>query len=118
MENIKAVLILGTIVAVLALYATNLYKKYKAQGKEAVLADIRETAYALFLKMEEKYGPKTGPKKMAEAVALFYKYIMPDNFEALLPGTTVEKFLQDTFDYGYGKIKDLLDDGEMNKSVS
>jgi hypothetical protein len=67
--------------------------------------------------MEEKYGPKTGPKKMAEAVTLFYKYIMPDNFEKLLPGTTLGKFLQDTFDNGYGKIKDLLDDGFINGSV-
>lgn len=55
---------------------------------------------------------------MAWAIKMFYEHVMPDNFEKLLPGTTVEKFLQDTFDIGYDKLKDLMDDGELNKSVS
>jgi hypothetical protein len=114
LENMKTVLILGTIIVVLVLYVINLYKKYKEQGKEAVLADLREQAYALFLKAEEKYGAKTGPDKMAYAIKLFYEYVMPDNFEKLLPGTTVESFLQGVFDNGYAKLRDFLDDGEVN----
>jgi hypothetical protein len=118
LENIKAIVTLITIIVVIGIYAVNLYRKYKAQGKEAAIADLRETVYALFLRAEEKYGRHTGPDKMAYAIKLFYEHVMPDNFEKLLPGTTVEKFLQDTFDTGYGKLKDFLDDGELNKSVS
>lgn len=117
LENIKTVVILAVIIVALALYAVNLRKKYKEQGKEAVLADLRETAYQLFLAAEEKYGAKTGPDKMAYAIAQFYKYIVPDGIEKLLPGTTIEKFLQDTFDNGYKTLKDFLDDGEINGTV-
>jgi hypothetical protein len=117
LENIKAIVTLITIIVVIGIYAVNLYRKYKQQGKEATLADLRSIANALFEKAEEKYGPKTGPQKMAYAVTCFYKYIMPDNFEKLLPGETVETFLQKTFDEGRIKLKDFLDDGELNKSV-
>lgn len=117
-SNVKTVVILLVAIVLLIGYVVSLYKKYKAQGKEAALTDLRETVYALFLKAEEKYGRHTGPEKMAWVIKKFYESVMPDNFEQLLPGTTVEKFLQDTFDTGYGKLKDFLDDGELNKSVS
>lgn len=118
MSNAETTVILIAAIVLLAVYAVVLYRKYKIQGKEAALKDLRETVYALFLKAEEKYGRHTGPEKMAWAIKMFYEYVMPENFKELLPGTTVEEFLQYTFDIGYGKLKDLLDDGELNKSAS
>ena len=113
-SNFQMGLILLVVLVLIVVYVISLQKKYKEQGKEAMLQDLRETAYILFQKAEEKYGAKAGPDKMAWAITQFYKNIMPDDYEKYLPGTTVEKFLQDTFDNGYTKLKDFLDDGMVN----
>lgn len=118
LTNIQTAITLLTVIVLLVIIIMNLYGKYKTQGKEAALQELREIAYALFLKAEEKFGPKTGPQKMAWAITAFYKYITKDKFTEILPDTTVEKFLQDTFDKGYEKLKDFLDDGHVNGSIT
>lgn len=118
LNNIKMVVTLLVITICVMIYAINLYKKYKKQGKEAALSSLRETAYKLFMAKEEKFGPKKGIDKMAEAVTDFYKLVAPDMIEKLIPGETVESFLQKTFDDGYKTFKDFLDDGQINNSTA
>lgn len=115
--KVQTALIIIIIIIALACFAVTLYKKYKVGGKEAVLADLRETAYKLFLDAEKKYGPDTGPIKMAYAVKYFYLLAAPEVIQKYISPDTVEKFLQDTFDNGYKKLKDYLDDGEVNNSI-
>jgi uncharacterized ion transporter superfamily protein YfcC len=117
LNNIRLVVVLLVMVVILIIYAVLLYRKYKKQGKEAVLADLRETAYKLFLGAEEKYGSKTGPQKMAYTITQFYKLIAPDIIEQYIKPDTVEQFLQGLFDNGCKTLKDYLDDGQMNSSV-
>lgn len=115
--KVQTGLVILIIIVALVIFAMTLYKKYKVGGKEAVLADLRETAYKLFLAAEKKYGPDTGPIKMSYAIKQFYILIAPDIVEKYISPNTVEIFLQDLFDNGYKTLKDYLDDGEVNNST-
>lgn len=115
--KVQTALVILIIIVALVIFAMTLYKKYKAGGKEAVLAELRETAYKLFLDAEKKYGPDTGPTKMAYAVKYFYALVAPDTIKKYINPASVEVFLQDLFDNGYKKLKDYLDDGEINNSI-
>jgi len=117
MLDAKVVLVLAVMLVLVGVYAVSLYKKYKEQGKDAALLDLRETAWMLFQKAEEKFGAKTGPDKMAWAVKQFYLTVAPEMVKQYLPENTVEEFLQKTFESGYEKLKDYLDDGEINDST-
>jgi type II secretory pathway component PulF len=46
----------GWIILVAMVMAFKFYRTYKQKGKEALLQELRESLYALFLEAEKRYG--------------------------------------------------------------
>jgi hypothetical protein len=89
---------------------------YKTKGKDAAMNELREIAYQLFLKAEKIFGRDMGKSKMQWVVGQFYRLIAPGWMAKLLPETTVQEFLQDAYYDYYYRLKDYLDDGQVNGS--
>lgn len=81
--------------------------------KDATLEDIRVDAYKLFLKAENGFkGTGKGKQKM-EWVAKAINGVIPNWLKIFVSDDMLKELLQTWFD----NIKDLLDDGRINKST-
>ena len=81
--------------------------------KDATLEDIRVDAYKLFLKAENGFkGTGKGKQKM-EWVVKAINGVIPNWLKMFVSDDMLKELLQTWFD----NIKDLLDDGRINKST-
>lgn len=81
--------------------------------KDATLEDIRVDAYKLFLKAENGFkGTGKGKQKM-EWVVKAINGVIPNWLKVFVSDDMLKELLQTWFD----NIKDLLDDGKINKST-
>jgi hypothetical protein len=81
--------------------------------KDATLEDIRADAYKLFLKAENGFkGSGKGKEKM-EWVFCAINSVIPNWLRLFISEDMIKELLQTWFD----NIKDLLDDGKINKST-
>ena len=81
--------------------------------KDATLEDIRVDAYKLFLKAENGFkGAGKGKQKM-EWVVKAINGVIPNWLKMFVSDDMLKELLQTWFD----NIKDLLDDGRINKST-
>lgn len=81
--------------------------------KDATLEDIRVDAYKLFLKAENGFkGTGKGKQKM-EWVVKAINGVIPNWLKIFVSDDMLKELLQTWFD----NIKDLLDDGRINKST-
>jgi hypothetical protein len=81
--------------------------------KDATLEDIRADAYKLFLKAENGFkGTGKGKQKM-EWVVKAINGVIPNWLKMFVSDDMLKELLQTWFD----NIKDLLDDGRINKST-
>lgn len=116
--SIGMYLLIFLIVLLLAALVFHVIKTYKEKGKDAAVAEMRETAYQLMLKAEKLYGRDAGKSKMEWVIGQFYRLIAPGWLTKFLPETTVNDYLQGLYDKYYFKFKDYLDDGEVNNSTT
>lgn len=78
------------------------------------LEQIRGDVYQVFLQVEHKYLKSgSGKKKLDEAVDAAYSMLPP-----WARFIFTKERLRKIIDAWFGKVKDLLDDGKMNQSVS
>jgi hypothetical protein len=118
MDNLSLVLAGVAVTILIGYQVLKFVKIQKSKGTDAALEDLRKDAYALFLAAEknEQISQLVGSQKMAWVVANLYSQIPSDMLKTLFSTQTVEQFAQGQFDELYDKIKDLLDDGEVNGS--
>ena len=75
---------------------------------------IRKDVYQLFLKAEHKYTEtKTGKQKMAWVISKA-RALLPKWLQMIV----TDEFLHKVFELWFHGIKDLLDDGKINKSIN
>lgn len=74
---------------------------------------IREDVYQLFLKAEHMYTEtKAGKQKMAWVISKA-RGLLPKWLQAIV----TDEFLHKVFEMWFQAVKDLLDDGKINKSI-
>jgi hypothetical protein len=117
MNSIGLYLLIAFIVVLAALFIWHYINVYKTQGKEAAMKELRELAYQLMLGAEKLFGRDMGKSKMEWCINQFYRQIAPGWLAKMLPENTVEEFLQKVYDDYYNKLKDYLDDGQVNGSI-
>jgi hypothetical protein len=108
--------LIALILILLVLFGIRFYRTYKEKGEKAAVAEMREVAYSLFLKAEKLFGRDMGKSKMQWVIGQFYRLIAPGWLAKLLPETTIQDFLQGIYDDYYYRLKDYLDDGQVNGS--
>jgi len=105
---INTILTIVVIVATLVLVGICAY----LYVRDKTLNEIRVDVYQLFLKVEHNPAfEKTGKQKM-KWVLFKARGLLPNWMQSLISDAFLEKVVQAWFD----AIKDLLDDGKMNKS--
>ena len=98
------------VVAVLAITTVTMTIAYL---RERTLDQIRKDVYRLFLKAERRFKEsKQGQQKMKWVIQQA-RGLLPDWARAIISEELLIKVLQKWFD----GIKDLLDDGKMNKTA-
>lgn len=105
------------LLIVLVAIVIYLFYIYKKQGKDAVLATIREAVYKLMLTAEKKYGRNTGEQKLSFVLTALYDYVAPDIIRKFLTDDELKGYIQKLYDKYYDKAKDYLDDGKINDSI-
>ena len=106
--TIKIILTIVLIVVALLILGAGIY--FYVRNK--TLADIRADVYQLFLKAE--HNPeftKSGKQKMKWVLSRA-RMLLPAWLQVFITDTFLEKVIEGWF----RAVKDLLDDGKMNKS--
>ena len=99
------------VTAVIVIMALGLIVMYATSH---TLEEIRGDVYQVFLKVEHKYLKSgSGQKKLEETVDTAYS-MLPAWAKIIFTKERLRKII----DAWFGKIKDLLDDGKVNKSVT
>lgn len=106
--TINTILTIVVIVATVVLLGTFVY----LYVRDNTLNEIRADVYKLFLKVENNPAfEKTGKQKM-KWVLQQARGLLPNWMQVIITDTFLEKVVQKWFE----AVKDLLDDGKMNKS--
>ena len=106
--TINTILAIIVIVATLVLLGVCAYFYFR----DKTLNEIRADVYQLFLKVEHNPAfEKTGKQKMKWVLSKA-RSLLPNWLQVLITDAFLEKVVQAWFD----AIKDLLDDGKLNKS--
>lgn len=106
--TINTILTIILIVFALAILAGGLYLYLR----DKTLSEIRADVYQLFLEAEHNPNfTKQGKQKM-KWVLQQARGLLPSWAQALITDTFLEKVVQTWFD----AVKDLLDDGKLNRS--
>ena len=101
------------IIVVVAILAITTVAMTIAYLRERTLDQIRKDVYQLFLKAERRFKEsKQGQQKMKWVIQQA-RGLLPDWARAIISEELLIKVLQKWFD----GIKDLLDDGKMNKTA-
>lgn len=104
-ETIVTILI---IVFALAIISGGIYFYLR----DKTLNDIRADVYQLFLKAEHNPNFSNEPKKRMVWVLQRARSLLPTWIQVFI----TDKFLEKTVEGWFKAIKDLLDDGKLNKS--
>ena len=97
------ILVIGIFFAGLALYVYLRNKK---------LEEIRYDVYQLFLRAEHMYNETGLGKEKMDWVIKHARWFLPEWLQMFI----TEDFLFDVFQKWFDAVKDLLDDGKINKS--
>lgn len=81
--------------------------------KNTTLENIREDVYQLFLKAEHEFTETNSGKQKLEWVVQQARGLLPSWAKLIVS----EQLLYMVIDSWFGAVKDLLDDGKINKSV-
>ena len=81
--------------------------------RDKTLEDIREDVYDLFLKAEHKYTESgTGKQKMKYVISQA-RMLLPNWLQIFITEELLEMVIEEWFQ----AVKDLLDDGKLNRSA-
>ena len=107
---------INTIIAILAIIVTLVGLGVTAYlyFKEKKLSEIRADVYQLFLEAEHRYTETKQGKQKLKWVVSRARGLLPDWLQIFITESALEKMI----DLWFGAVKDLLDDGKYNKSVS
>ena len=106
--TINTLLTIVVIVATLVLLGVCVYLYFRDKSLNEIRADV----YQLFLKAEHHPAfTKSGKQKMKWVLSKA-RGLLPSWLQILITDTLLEKVVQAWFD----AVKDLLDDGKLNKS--
>ena len=107
---------INTIIAILAIIVTLAGLGITAYFylKEKTLNEIRADVYQLFLEAEHRYTETKQGKQKLKWVVARARGLLPDWLQIFITESALEKMI----DLWFGAVKDLLDDGKYNKSVS
>ena len=107
---------INTIIAILAIIVTLVGLGITAYlyFKEKTLNEIRADVYQLFLKAEHRYTETKQGKQKLKWVVSRARGLLPEWLQIFITESALEKII----DLWFRAVKDLLDDGKYNKSVS
>lgn len=106
--TIDAILTIALIVFTVAIIAGGVYLYLR----DKTLSEIRADVYQLFLKAEHNPNFNHAGKQKMKWVLQQARRLLPTWAQAFISDTFLEKVIQAWFD----AIKDLLDDGKLNKT--
>lgn len=107
--TINTIVTIIFIVITLAILTAGLY--FYVRDKS--LSEIREDVYQLFLKAEHKPEFAESGKQRMKWVLSQARMLLPNWVQVFITDTFLEKVVEGWF----RAVKDLLDDGKMNKSA-
>ena len=107
--TIEIIVTTALIVFALAIIGAGIYFYLR----DKTLSDIRAEVYQLFLKAEHNPRFSEKPKQKMKWVLMQARMLLPTWLQFFITDAFLEKVVQGWFD----AIKDLLDDGKLNKSI-
>ncbi len=105
--NATTVLIIAIVIGILGILLLGY-----VYLKETTLDEIRKDVYQLFLRAEHEFTETEQGKQKMEWVVQRARALLPSWAQLIIS----EKLLMDTIQFWFDAIKDLLDDGKLNKS--
>ncbi len=107
---------INTIITILVIIATLVGLGIAAYlyFKEKTLNEIRADVYQLFLEAEHRYTESKQGKQKLKWVVSRARGLLPGWLQTFITEAALEKII----DLWFRAVKDLLDDGKYNKSVS
>lgn len=105
----EIIVVLTAVIVAISMVITTLYLYLK----DATLESVRFDAYKLFVKAENKFKESGKGKEKMQWVFTTIRELMPGWLKVIISEDTLKALLQTWFD----NIKDLLDDGKINKST-
>ncbi|MBO5070728.1 MAG: hypothetical protein J6C37_10260 [Roseburia sp.] len=106
--TINTILTIVLIVATLILVGVGIYFYFRDKS----LGEIRAEVYQLFLKAEHNPEFAESGKQKMKWVLSRARMLLPNWIQVFITDVFLEKIVQGWFD----AVKDLLDDGKLNKS--
>lgn len=106
--TINTILIIALIVVTLIILGTGIY----FYVRDKTLEDIRADVYQLFLKAEHNPEFSESGKQKMKWVFSRARMLLPTWLQVFITDAFLEKVIEGWF----RAVKDLLDDGKMNKS--
>ena len=107
---------INTIITILVIIATLVGLGITAYlyFKEKTLNEIRADVYQLFIQAEHRYTESKQGKQKLKWVVSRARGLLPNWLQMFITETALENII----DLWFRAVKDLLDDGKYNKSVS
>lgn len=105
----EVIVALTAVIVALCMTVATLYFYFK----DATLETIRVDAYKLFLKAENRFKTSGAGKEKMQWVFNTIREIMPSWVRIFVTDELLAELLQQWFN----NVKDLLDDGKINKSA-